>query len=278
MNRVPNLHEIAYTKITTLFFKPKFMRNLFILALLLFGSSCQVFKYKYKHSSKKNYAADLEKNVFNFKYLSIKSNFQYEAQGTINKGVLDVRIQKDSMIWFSIRSGIGLEVFRVIIAPHEILAVDKLNRKAYQYDFKTLSEKLNFSLNFQMFQALLLGNPLHKDQAVVNVVELKDKRILTQVFKNLKVDNYINTDNNQLTDLILTDYSLKPNMRKMNIAYERFTLLDNQYFPIKYTVNLEDDKNNYQIRLKVEYHKVVNDQKGLRFPFKIPARYPILKH
>ena len=248
------------------------------LALLLFVCGCHVFKYKYKHKSKKDYAADLQKNVFDFKYLSIKSNFQMEEQETINKGILDVRIQKDSLIWLSIRSGIGLEVFRVLISPQEVLAVDKLRRQGYRYNFETLSQKLNFSLNFQMFQALLLGNPLHKDQEVVNVVELEDKRILTQVFENLKVDNHINIAKNQLTDLILTDYSLKPNMRKMNVAYENFMLVDNQYFPIKYSVKLEEDKNDYQVLLNIEYHKVVNGKKALRFPFKIPARYPILDH
>lgn len=254
-----------------------FTRSLAILILLLLASGCHVFKYKYKHNSKRDYTADLENSVFNFKYLSIKSSFQIEEQGKIQKGILDIRIQKDSMIWLSIRSGIGLEALRVIIEPDKILAVNKLNKQGYRYNFETLGKKLNFTLNFAMFQALLLGNPLQKDQEIVNVVELEDKRILTQLFKELKVDNHIDNAKNQLTHLILTDYSLKPDMRKMNVAYENFMLIDNQHFPVKYRVDLEDSKNGYQVLLKIEYHKVVNNLKGLRFPFKIPARYPIFE-
>ena len=95
-----------------------------------------------------------------FKYLTLSGGICYQ-DGASNITVhTKIKIQKDSIIWFSL-SVLGFEVAQGIITQAGITAMNRLNRAYYVYDYPTLFQKLeHFKLNYAAIQALLLGDPL----------------------------------------------------------------------------------------------------------------------
>ena len=251
---------------------------LFIVFILSLVGCKSIYKYKSKAIQAASvYMNGLDDEVFNFEHLNIKSKFDYHSQNSDFKGIVDIRISKDSIIWLSIRSNFGFEGFRILINSDTIWVVDRVNKYVYKYDFEALSKKMNFDLNFNILQSILLGNSPHRDKKVVNIVKTSTERILSQVFSNIKVDNHISNDKNRLTNLIVTDYSLEYKTRKLSILYYKSIIINDQNLPVKYSINLEQSDNTGNLTLDVEYNKVINEQ-SLRYPFKIPNRYPVISY
>jgi len=71
----------------------------------------------------------------------------------------EIRIQKDSAIWVSIRY-LGLTMAKALLTPNEVAYVDKYNGQYYRGGYIFLSRWLGISLDYQMVQSLLLGQPL----------------------------------------------------------------------------------------------------------------------
>lgn len=71
----------------------------------------------------------------------------------------NIRLRKDSLIWMNVKK-FGFEVARVLIRPDSIYVIDRFNKEFYAEDFSFIQETLNFPLNFEMVQNLVLGNPV----------------------------------------------------------------------------------------------------------------------
>ena len=70
-----------------------------------------------------------------------------------------LRIRKDSVIWMSITS-IGIEAARVIITQDSVKLIDRLKKQYFLGDFKYINQLLGADLDYQMLEALLIGNSL----------------------------------------------------------------------------------------------------------------------
>ncbi len=256
------------------------LRGVFILLVFMLTNCNVIFKYKNKESQVgSKYIKELEDKVFNFESIVIKSRFDYLGGGQFFKGISDIRIQKDSFVWVSIRSTLGIEGFRLLIYPDTIWAIDRIGKKAYKSDFKFLNEKTNFDISFNILQSILLGNSPHRDKKIINVTQTSTEHILSQIVSNTKIDHHISNDKNHLTNLIFTDYSVGNRIRKLSILYKDFIYIDSQVLPIKYSLSLDEENNPQKnLKLQIEYSKVINDDKPLKYPFRIPSKYPIISY
>ncbi|RYF58136.1 MAG: DUF4292 domain-containing protein, partial [Cytophagaceae bacterium] len=101
-----------------------------------------------------------------FKYLTAKSKLSFKNKTQdISNANLNLRVRKDSVIWISI-SKLGIEAVRALITRDSVEIMDKLERRYAVYDFPTLSRQFNFDMNFDLLQALIVGNlPLPKRPA-----------------------------------------------------------------------------------------------------------------
>ncbi|MGF7218437.1 hypothetical protein GGR92_004614 [Spirosoma lacussanchae] len=209
-----------------------------------------------------------------FRYLTARSKISFKSpQQDIDNANINLRVRKDSLIWLSV-SKLGIEAVRGLITRDSIIIVDKIHGEYSVYDFPTLSRQFNFVMNFQLLQALIVGNlPLPKRPAQ-KIKNERDYLLLRQSEGKVLVENYIGEEDRKLKKLMVTE---QPTKNTLRLDYEDFTSLNNFLFPYTSLVTLDyqskTDGQFYQTLLRIKHSKVELIEKTPGFPFTIPASY-----
>ncbi|AQG81289.1 DUF4292 domain-containing protein [Spirosoma montaniterrae] len=209
-----------------------------------------------------------------FSYLIAKSRVSFKGpRQDIDNASVNIRVRKDSLIWVSI-SKLGLEAVRAQITHDSITIVDKIHREYSVYDFPTLSRQFNFEMNFELLQALIVGNlPLPK-QPAQKIKNERDLLLLRQSEGKVMVENYIGENDRKLKKLLVTE---QPTKNTLRLDYEDFTSLNNFLFPYTSLVTLDyqskTDGQFYQTLLRIKHNRVELVEKSPGFPFTIPSGY-----
>jgi hypothetical protein len=209
-----------------------------------------------------------------FRYLTAKSKISFKSQHQdIDNANVNIRVRKDSLIWLSV-SKLGFEAVRGLITKDSITIVDKVHKEYSVYDFSTLSKQFNFSMNFELLQALIVGNlPLPKRPAQ-KIKNERDYLLLRQSEGKVLVENYIGEQDRKLKKLMVTE---QPTKNTLRLDYEDFTSLSNFLFPYTSLVTLDyksqADGQFYQTLLRIKHNKVELVERNPGFPFTIPANY-----
>ena len=209
-----------------------------------------------------------------FRYLTAKSKISFKSkQQDIDNANVSIRVRKDSLIWLSV-SKLGFEAVRGLITRDSIMIVDKINKTYASYDFPTLSKQFNFNMNFDLLQALIVGNlPLPKRPAQ-KIKNERDYLLLSQSEGKVLVENYIGEQDRKLKKLMVTE---QPTKNTLRLDYNDFTSLNNFLFPYTSLVTLDyksrTDGQFYQTLLRIKHNKVEMVDKNPGFPFSVPASY-----
>ncbi|MFD2571607.1 DUF4292 domain-containing protein [Spirosoma soli] len=209
-----------------------------------------------------------------FRYLTAKSKISFKSpEQDIDNANINLRVRKDSLIWLSV-SKLGIEAVRGLITRDSITIIDKIHKEYTVYDFPTLSKQFNFNMNFELLQALIVGNlPLPKRPAQ-KIKNERDYLLLRQSEGKVLVENYIGEQDRKLKKLMVTE---QPTKNTLRLDYEDFSSLNNFLFPYTSLVTLDykskTDGQFYQTLLRIKHSKVELVDKSPGFPFTIPANY-----
>lgn len=217
-------------------------------------------------------ANNLNIQEIDFKYFSSRSKITYnDAENNLN-AIANIRIKKDSIIWLSI-SKIGVEGARGLITQDSIYIIYNLKNEFSAYDFRTLSEKFNFNITFDIIQAAILGNlPLSQKSEKAKLIKEKDHYLLRQSENSVTINNYISTSNMKLTKLLMVE---QPTNNSLTLNYNDFKVLNNFLFPYTslISVQYQSQQGNDNTLINIQHQKVEITDKELKFPFSIPQKY-----
>ena len=209
-----------------------------------------------------------------FTYLTAKSKLSFKSPTQdISNASLNLRVMKDSVIWVSV-SKVGIEAVRALITRDSVLIMDKLERRYTALDFPTLSRQFHFEMNFDLLQALIVGNlPLPKRPAQ-KIKKERDYLLLRQSAGKVLVENYIGENDRKLKRLMVTE---QPTKNALRLDYEDFNTLNNYLFPYSSLVTLDyksqTDGQFYQTLIQIKHNKVELVDKDPGFPFTVPPKY-----
>jgi hypothetical protein len=219
--------------------------------------------------------ADIKIAEIDFQYFTSNSRLHFKTPTENQNATINFRIKKDSLIWFSV-SGFGLEAVRGIITQDSLIAIDKLHREYYKYDFASLSQNFNFDLNYQLLQSLVLGNlPIKKRGNNKYVRRENDYFLLHQDDGKVLIDNYIGENNRKLKKLQVTKGDAAEN--RLTMTFDDFQTINEHIFPHEslVTVGYKSKRDNqlYETLIELKHKKVEFSQNPLNFPFVIPKNY-----
>ncbi len=207
-----------------------------------------------------------------FDYLSTRTKFKYKGPKQKRRANAHIRIRKDSLIWFSLTPGVGIEGARGKITQDSLVIIDKLNKQVLRYSFESLSQELNFEFNYDLFQSVLIGDmpiPISNEDGVE---ERTSKFIVTQRVGHLYIDNMIDDKTRKLESL---KASTSDNDNTLSIKYSEFKEFNNKPFAYQAQMVLDyfvEGKKD-QTTIDIEHKRVRIEEKPLKFPFIIPKSY-----
>ena len=239
----------------------------FIFIALLF-TACKKDLYTLSVLDRKK----LQIEELDFDYFSGKSKITYlDVNRNLNANS-NIRIRKDSIIWVSITSALGIEMFRAMVLNDSIHVIDRINKAYYVHDFNSLNKKIDFNINYNMIEAMLFGNLIHPRLKTDKVTKEENYYILAQKNGNLNIENYVNSKSMKIEEIILRK---KSSNNHVTINYQNFQPLDIYFFPYDNSIELLYNENDKIVntQVNISYNKAAISSKKLRFPFNVPNKY-----
>lgn len=207
-----------------------------------------------------------------FKYLDTKSKVHFKDEDTDLNLSATIRFKKDSLIWFSLSPAFGIEAARGLVTQDSLILVNRLKREYMAYDFKTLSKKLNFEIDFELIQAMLLGDmPL--TQSLTDEIGLQDDHIvIRQEAGGITAENFINAEKMKAERVQLAE---KSSDNTLSLLYSDFEPLAGLFIPYsnRIVLNYGEGGERETILIDIDHGKVEIADSSLKFPFNIPQKY-----
>jgi hypothetical protein len=145
-------------------FTNRIIHLFFFTALLALFWSCKNTE-KAKRSDLEGKKADyliaqMKQNEFNFETFSAKAVITLRQDGKKLNFKSNIRIRRDSAIWISITPLFGIEMGRVLITKDTVKVINRLEKQFFVGDYEYLNQKFNVDLEYEVLQAILLGNSI----------------------------------------------------------------------------------------------------------------------
>ncbi len=241
----------------------------FVLISLLLLQSCGK---KLAVFSKSYAAKDLTIESLNFDYLTIKSKIEFKEANKTTKATALMRIKNDSVIWFNLSGALGIQGIRGIITKDSVKIINKIDKTYYLYDFKEVSKEFKFPLDYDLIQAMIVGD-MPKALSDANQIKLINKQyIIKQTIENIKITNVVNKESMKLEEVNVTE---KETDNSLKLLYTDFKEVEGQGLPFSIFISLihHTKSGALETQLRINHIKAESSDKPLRFPFSIPKKY-----
>jgi hypothetical protein len=269
--------------------KSKVVYWLFIIFIGALTFSCKIqekdnVKLKIKTRSPKFLVKKLKANEFQFETISAKAAVSVvDSTGKKKSFKTHIRIRKDSIIWMSITS-FSIEAARVAITKDSVKFINRLNKEYFIGDFNYINHVFGTDLDYQMMEALLIGNSLDFDvnERVNSRVDRKKELYYLGTVKKRKVKKELKKEKEKIKgeglvlwldpvtfkmkELLLTSPS---NHRSLLGVYSNYKEVEEQLIPFELRFLLKAKTSN---TLEIKYSKF-SSGKSLSYPFKISSKY-----
>lgn len=149
-----------------------------ILGLIVTGSGCHtekkitktVFTIPSEKSSTsnneaRNFSPDfilqkLKENTIPFQTFSAHAKLDLTTPNGTQSGIATyIRMQKDSVIWISIRPVLGIELVRILITPDSVKMINFFKKTITLRSADSLLQLFHIPFDFSSLQDLIVGNP-----------------------------------------------------------------------------------------------------------------------
>jgi hypothetical protein len=214
----------------------------------------------------------LEVLEIDFSYFQTKAKIQYQDDKNNISATANIRIKKDSLIWFSITPALGIEAARGLVTKDSIFLMNRLNKEYVVHDFVSLSQRFNFELDFNLLQAMLLGNmPIEKTPDAL-VSRDQNFYLVKQAEGNVSADNFISARTMKVEKVQMVQ---EPEGNALTMQYSNFNMVDNYALPFSSIFSLvyKSEGNLVNTHLSIDYSRAEIIDTPLSFPFSIPSKY-----
>ena len=180
----------------------------------------------------------------------------------------NVRMYRDSAIWISANSILGIEAMRVFISRDSVKLLDKLKKVYTARSVDYLQDVTSLPLDLPTLQNLIIGNAVFMDSQVVsfssnnNTVSML---IIGQWFKNLLT---LNASNHSLIHSKLDDVNMARN-RTADLSYDDYETKKGYLFSTKRRITVTE-KSRLDIKLDFKQYDL---NENVSFPFSVPKNY-----
>lgn len=261
--------------------KKNILSKLCILALVIGVAGCKAKKPVGKplatspatpavsSFSKADALKNIADNQVQYNTLLLKAKADLSINGNNNDVSMNIRMQKDKVIWVSVTAIAGIEVARALITPDSIKILNRLESSYTKKPFDFVYQFANKQVNFKTLQAIFIGNPIPGT--------LTESSTVTPVAGQIQVKGALSglaylllfAPNNTLIQSNLAD---KAASQELSVNYGDYANFMDQSIP--QSVNIKSSVNNKNTSIDLKYNYVGVNEK-VDFPFTVPKRFTV---
>ena len=210
-------------------------------------------------------------NTIDFEYLSIRSKLNVSSTEAKDATVL-TRMKKDSVIWFNVSGSLGIQGLRAILTTDSVKILDRVTKEYSRYSYEGLSEKLNFKVDFNLLQSLIVGNIPKGSPTSDRMNPENNKYNFKTTRPGITLTNYIHSELMKPERIVLKE---NDRLNSLTFDYSGFEAIDDHAFAMHLIAKLVYDLNGLVVEetFDVEHPKVEFTDKPLKFPFNVPNKY-----
>jgi len=201
-----------------------------------------------------------------------KSKISFSSPDKSLSSSANIRMKKDSIIWISVSPIFGIEAARGFISQDTIVFMDRVNKDVYRYNYETLSSMLNFEVNFEMVQSIILGNQVFDFKGEDNFSKKSGELKIGQKRGRFELETTAAIDNRKVRNVKVKEI---PDGSKMEIIFSEFNIIAEQAFPFNTNVEIvsKGTKGDETTKVEINHSKVEVGDTPISFPFSVPGKY-----
>ncbi|MEO5600020.1 MAG: DUF4292 domain-containing protein [Cyclobacteriaceae bacterium] len=244
-------------------------RGFFIITFCILASACSKKVVVTPTATAPKATLNIEE--IDFDYFQGKARMILRDANKEREVKANIRIRKDSVIWMTF-SVIGVQGGKALINKDSITIVSTVDKEYYVFEYKELSDRFKFNIDYNVVQSAMLGNPIIPRSEGDQVQQESSMYLLQQSQADVSVVNYVNAASMKIEKVELKEGN---SMNSLVINYSNFQPIDTKVFPYNGTINLFYKTLSGLLNTTIifEYNKAEVGGRELRFPFNIPKRY-----
>jgi hypothetical protein len=235
---------------------------LFILLFIFSGCSRKPILYTSDEVMEEFYPTYLD-----FDYLSARGRIVIEeANGKTTRGTINIRAKKDSIFWFSVTPGLGLEAFRGVVTRDHLRVKDRLNGEDINMSFGEIQDRYDLKLTLELVQNLIYANIPHQYSYRDRLMRVGRYFELSQSRDGIRYHSRVATTHGKVEELTSTTEKEKGGL---TASYPTFEDVEGQPFPNKMLLRFSyDSPDGVQVAIvNLEMTRIEFPQSSLNFPF-----------
>ncbi len=203
-----------------------------------------------------------------YDYLSAKAKIVIEEEsGKITRGTLSLRAKKDSVLWFTMSPGMGVEAIRGFFTQERIQIRDRVGNENINLTYAEFEQFYGLKLSLELFQNVLWANTPFEFGYEDRLLRVGKKFELTQVRNQVRYFSKVETSHGKVSELVSNSLDDRGSVLA---SFPKFQDVNSQPFPaevlFKLAYQLPEGGQNTIIHL--EWTSIDPNSESLSFPFR----------
>ena len=234
-----------------------------VLAFLSWGCAQKVVPYSASEEME-----SLVPSKTNYDYLQAKAKIVLEENsGKITRGNLQVRAKKDSLIWFSLSPGLGVEAIRGLLSQDKIKLLNRLGGEDLDLSYAEFEQRYRINLSLTLVQNILWGDSPFEPSFEDRLVRVGKKFEVTQVRNKVRYFSQVDSRLGKVTSLSSTSIN---GAGSLLASFDDYQNLNGTIFPLEvlFKVSMGEVPNAQNIRIYISWTAVEPNVNPITFPFR----------
>lgn len=201
-------------------------------------------------------------------YMDAKAKIVIEEEsGKITRGTMSLRAKKDSVLWFTISPGMGMEAVRGFITQEKIQIKDRIGKEDVNLTFKEFETIYGLKLSLDLFQNLLWANPPYSFDYKDRLVRVGKSFELTQVRDQVRYFSKIDVNHRKMSEMASTSLDDRGSLLA---SFSTFQDVNEQPFPaeVLYKLAYQLPAGGQNTIIHLEWTSINPNSASLSFPFR----------
>lgn len=203
-----------------------------------------------------------------FDYLSAKARVVIEEEsGKVTRGTLNLRAKKDSVLWFTMSPGMGMEAIRGLFTSDKIQIRDRVGQDDVNLTYSEFDQLFGLKLSLNLFQNVVWANIPQPFTYEDRLLRVGRKFELTQIKNGVRYFSKIETSHGKVSEL--TSNALD-DRGSVLASFPKFQNVGNQPFPAEalYKIAYQLPEGGQNVIIHVEWTSIELSSTPLSFPFR----------